>query len=342
MSEQELESSPIISEWGIPDWREASAYPDEKMDLWSWRWEFLRRGDEYRKDWLQYAPETYEKNKADYEANPLFQTILGYSQDTGEPVIRESSKVLLSTTDLNFCAEMPGAMEKYQLPVLPHPANPDPQFLCFGSGDIKGVMWRVGRGEGLSNYWGVEYSVLDHELALRFDLTTKPARELMASLTLTRSLSSEGRQQFGMDETTKSNILNWFQQHDYAPFPSLKECPPSQRTHVQDPQHSGMVHVIWDRRLPYGQQQKDITALLTLIQENLPNKPGARRARPSAWANFLRVLDARAINPEKKKPYATYEAIGKKVYGCKRYSNAKAQAKTAHDDALRLTTDFPL
>ena len=95
--------------------------------------------------------------------------------------------------------------------------------------------------------------------------------------------------------------------------------------------------------LPYGQQQKEITALLTLIQENLSNKPGARRARPSAWADFLRVLDARAINPETKKPYAKYQEIGFKVYGCARGESGKAkgQAGTAHADALRLMTDFP-
>jgi hypothetical protein len=102
-----------------------------------------------------------------------------------------------------------------------------------------------------------------------------------------------------------------------------------------------MVHVIWDTRKPAGRQQEDMTALLTHLQEALPEKPQARRARPSAWAHYLRVLDAREINPETNKPYATYEEIGYEVYGCEDYNSAKGQAGTAYNDALRLTKDFP-
>ncbi len=38
--------------WGIPDWRDAGAYPNaENMGDRAWRWEFLRRREDYREDW---------------------------------------------------------------------------------------------------------------------------------------------------------------------------------------------------------------------------------------------------------------------------------------------------
>ena len=127
MPEQEIESSPIISDWGVADWRDASAYPDETLPLVLWQWEFLRRREDYRQDWRKYAPETYAQDKADYDANPVHQHILGYKPDTHEPVIEESPKVLVHFTDMNFQAKMSGSQEKYGLSFLHHPANP-----CLG------------------------------------------------------------------------------------------------------------------------------------------------------------------------------------------------------------------
>jgi hypothetical protein len=46
--------------WGIPDWRDASAYVDSKdWNLDNWRWEFLRRREDYRADFVA-AAETLE------------------------------------------------------------------------------------------------------------------------------------------------------------------------------------------------------------------------------------------------------------------------------------------
>ena len=38
------------NEWNVPDWRVPIAYPSGISIKW-WRWEFLRRDPEYRKDW---------------------------------------------------------------------------------------------------------------------------------------------------------------------------------------------------------------------------------------------------------------------------------------------------
>lgn len=41
--------------WNVPDWRSADAYPrSEKTADWIWRWEFLRRREDYRLIWLDY------------------------------------------------------------------------------------------------------------------------------------------------------------------------------------------------------------------------------------------------------------------------------------------------
>ena len=38
-------------DWGLPDWRDPSAYPDR--NIYGWCWEFLRRSPEYRSFWEQ-------------------------------------------------------------------------------------------------------------------------------------------------------------------------------------------------------------------------------------------------------------------------------------------------
>jgi len=335
MPEQEIESSPIISDWGVPDWRDASAYPDETLPLVLWQWEFLRRREDYRQDWLKYAPETYAQNKADYDANPVHRRVLGYKKDTREPVIEESPNVLVPLTDMNFQAKMPGSQEKYRLGSLHHPANPRPQMIAFGSGDIIGVQWDVSRG-GLSTYWGLEYTVYSHELALCFDLSSRPVQSLMASLTKKFPFSPESGD--APCKKKKATLLDMVRWGDGLPAPPKDKyrnsLPPR---FIRDPQQPEMVHVIWDTRKPAGRQQEYIKALLTHLQDALQEKPQARRARSVAWANYLRVLDARAINPETNKPYAIFEDIGRTVYGCKYDDFAKGQAGTAYKDALRLT-----
>lgn len=40
------------TDWGVPDWRDADAYP-KKLDPRLWRWEFARRRPDYRATWEQ-------------------------------------------------------------------------------------------------------------------------------------------------------------------------------------------------------------------------------------------------------------------------------------------------
>lgn len=50
-----------MTDWGIPDWRDAAAYGDTSM--WSqgrWRWEFLRRREDLRRDYELFKQEAFE------------------------------------------------------------------------------------------------------------------------------------------------------------------------------------------------------------------------------------------------------------------------------------------
>jgi hypothetical protein len=53
--------------WGIPDWRDEKAYPKKLTDM-DWHWEFLRRREDYRKDWDVCADkiEIYERLISNY------------------------------------------------------------------------------------------------------------------------------------------------------------------------------------------------------------------------------------------------------------------------------------
>src|SRR4051794_14862574 len=94
-----------VSEWGVPDWRDASAYPDPATFSESrWRWEFTRRRKDYREAWDTWAPITHAR-QATYAKGKL-----------------------LSADDLNFRAEVPKAKELFGLyGSCPNPRNPEPR-----------------------------------------------------------------------------------------------------------------------------------------------------------------------------------------------------------------------
>jgi hypothetical protein len=43
----------LAAQWGIPDPRQASGYPDDETLFVQWAWEFLRRRDDYRAQWSE-------------------------------------------------------------------------------------------------------------------------------------------------------------------------------------------------------------------------------------------------------------------------------------------------
>lgn len=54
-------------DWGVPDWRDADAYPKpNELTLDEWRWEFLRRRSDYRTHFMQPEEEFIGDSKGLY------------------------------------------------------------------------------------------------------------------------------------------------------------------------------------------------------------------------------------------------------------------------------------
>jgi hypothetical protein len=61
-----------MNEWGIPDWHDPTAYGDtETWHEWRWRWEFIRRRDDYRADFDVVADYTLEHYRMVYADGAL-------------------------------------------------------------------------------------------------------------------------------------------------------------------------------------------------------------------------------------------------------------------------------
>lgn len=104
--------------WGVPDWRDAAAYPRSLSDD-LWRWEFLRRREDYRNDWELWYPRTAEWQKDhedEHRFDALFLWMGNWHPDPNHP---------------NFRALMPGSIEKYGLDGLPNPAIGNPENFYF-------------------------------------------------------------------------------------------------------------------------------------------------------------------------------------------------------------------
>jgi hypothetical protein len=105
--------------WNVPDWKNASLYPvplpeRDDSDLRQWRWEFLRRDEEYRQDWLRIRS-IDRQGKLALLADP---PILDFTQIT--PIlVKEQVK-----DPLYF-------QRKYKLKKLLNPAHIKPRHLAF-------------------------------------------------------------------------------------------------------------------------------------------------------------------------------------------------------------------
>jgi hypothetical protein len=56
--------------WGVPDWRNAAAYEAQRSPR-QWRWEFLRRRQDYREDWLMHYEPSRREAPAIFGNMPL-------------------------------------------------------------------------------------------------------------------------------------------------------------------------------------------------------------------------------------------------------------------------------
>jgi hypothetical protein len=83
-----------VSAWGVPDWRDASAYPSELRPA-EWAWQFLRRNPEYRLWWHEevevcMAPDG-TIDQLDFEGLRKFRLILPRCPSKADGVARFSA-----------------------------------------------------------------------------------------------------------------------------------------------------------------------------------------------------------------------------------------------------------
>ena len=104
------------TDWGVPDWSDEGAYEAlQDLDNSHWRWEFLRRRQDVREDWLENAETTYEVN-------------LKRTCDPEDPIYQATVFELDSP---RFRADVPNCLLKYNLAGLPNPAISKPYCLMF-------------------------------------------------------------------------------------------------------------------------------------------------------------------------------------------------------------------
>lgn len=104
-------------DWGIPDWLDPGSYGDTKQ--WSefrWRWEFTRRRDDCREDFLAYKDEA----ERFHQQVPADEILRWLGVERGDRRLRPDEP--------GFTAPVPHCYEKYGIGRLPNPAIGDQPF----------------------------------------------------------------------------------------------------------------------------------------------------------------------------------------------------------------------
>jgi hypothetical protein len=94
-----------MTDWGIPNWLDQRAYGDTKR--WSenrWRWEFIRRREDCRQDFLAYKDGSVR----------FYEEVYAKMQHYPGRILRPDEP--------GFVARVPGCYERYGLADLPNPA----------------------------------------------------------------------------------------------------------------------------------------------------------------------------------------------------------------------------
>lgn len=111
--------------WGIPDWRNAQSYPRKLSDQ-LWRWEFLRRREDYRDDWELHS----SRNKEWYGKHSLEEYFLKQLKGpSGDGRVADNWET--DPKSQGFFVLMPNCLEKYGMENLCNPAIPRPEHLIL-------------------------------------------------------------------------------------------------------------------------------------------------------------------------------------------------------------------
>ncbi len=125
-----------MTDWGIPDWRDSSAYPNaEDLSIDEWRWEFLHRRDDYRKDYIRPESDFVDESRARYfEQKYSLVNVANPSRsvcDMKSPS-QDDDEIFLPMFDVQFWDTRKGIRYSFPWPEEKLPGkDPQPQDMDF-------------------------------------------------------------------------------------------------------------------------------------------------------------------------------------------------------------------
>jgi hypothetical protein len=167
-------------DWGIPNWRNVEAY-SSNLTFDQWRWQFLRRREDYREDWLRYSEESYKNNMQDFKYVPLPSGIYSWHD--------HFSKI----------ADMPGCNKKYGVRFLYNPAIETAPKLGFFVGKAPFITQFIGK----DSYNDKKKAGIH---ALSFDLTL-PLQEQLSKAN--KYLTKLQRELYGKPKAQRKHTMKW-------------------------------------------------------------------------------------------------------------------------------------
>jgi hypothetical protein len=145
-------------DWGIPNWLDQSAYGDTRRWMGvRWRWEFTRRRDDCRADFLAHKDEEEVRHEG-------LERWLGVKQGGRR----------LRPDEPGFLASVPGCREKYGIIKLPNPAIGDQPFPTLA------MFARPGPALVMFPEDGINRPFKETDAVIVFDLTRPISNQLKA------------------------------------------------------------------------------------------------------------------------------------------------------------------
>lgn len=169
-SPQKRRSNP----WNVPDWRNPKEYPKpEELSYTLWRWEFLRRREDYRQDWESFANPSYQwdLSKASDPSHETYQKLIPRLDDRAfrARIDYLAYGSLKQPQLLPLFEEALSRFKKYELGGgLPNPRVRVPENLTF---DLKYGSFISGPTDNLFHGSGSRVHVAENDVYIKFDLS---------------------------------------------------------------------------------------------------------------------------------------------------------------------------
>jgi hypothetical protein len=163
----------MTNNWGIPNWRDESSYGDTgRWSEWEWRWEFTRRREDCRADWLAHK---------DYQVEWISDAVLrSLIRALGGVAELKRGDRRLRPDEPGFTVSFPCCCEKYGLSYLPNPAiGKQPFYIYFLMFRPYGPKMVVFPEDGVTEVFGETGSVIQFDLDAPLDDQLERARQLL-------------------------------------------------------------------------------------------------------------------------------------------------------------------